>query len=244
MLQEETIEKNKINEFKKLTISEQVLYSIESVTELKEPKEFKEEKEICIIGGLVGDLILTKNIDLIDGKIKVLNNEKTNFAYLNNFMNELDNNYSGKDLNDVLLGFKNNIEKLENAIRNDLIKKSFLKGKKTFGFLRGSQESYGDSNVIMRRNLWTINLALRDNSEPEKKLVFILALLDAINFLKNYFKTSEEYTEKTKRLLELIESNPDVKLVYKKIKNDFASLNIQIDEDHLKEFSRRIEIFQ
>ena len=71
-------ETNEINVFKKLTISEQLMYLIESITHVNESKHFQEKKAHSVIGSLVADLLFLHKLDLTNNKITIIDGEKVN----------------------------------------------------------------------------------------------------------------------------------------------------------------------
>lgn len=210
-------EEKKIEEYKQLTLAEQVLFLIESVTKNNESKDFREKKDDAILGSLVADLELAKKIQVKKDEIIDITVQESKLEYVDEFLEDLAHIGNMKKMKDIIQELRPKVKHLEKALRKELVSKGLLiEERHAMPFMKSIL--YSEDDVLLRRNNLTMKLALRGDSSPTKKMLFIMAILKAINFLPNYFATNEEYEEAEKRLKELIEQNDDVKELYEALK--------------------------
>ena len=212
-----THEENKLEILHHLTITQHLLFLLESIPKKNQSLLFEEIKKYAIIGATITDLMLLKKVALVDNRLEIINSEKTDFSYMNTLLAELQSEEEKKLLMEVIYNYRHEAEVIEEEILKELLEKELLIEKKgLIPFLFPTELRVKDPELaIISRE--SIQKALTKESKPEKEVLYVIAIMDAIYALQKFMDTKEEYEEKKKRLDELLEEEELAKKVYETI---------------------------
>jgi len=213
------VEENNEKDFSHFTITQQLLLLLASVPEKNESLLYKERKKFAIIGAILADTIRMKRAELVQGELMLKNISETNFKYINLFINNMDliNNKNG--LSDLIYRYQYDAGDLEDMVLDELLQDGVLIEKKgRIPFLSPKKLCIKEPelcNQLINR----VQKAFLQESEPDIDMLYILAILHAIQVLQRFIKTESEYNEKIIQVEELIEKNIDVKMIHEAIKS-------------------------
>ena len=206
-------------EFKTMPITEQLLLLVDSETDLNETPKFKDKKHNAIIGSLLADLFLMKKIGLVNNKVLVTTSDTSRINYLNNFLNKLRSLGERKLMEDIIHEVKPLAENVEQDVMKKLLAEEWLVEKKGFIPFISQKELQIESSDFLKALKSTITDILANKQEPDKGHVYLMAILHAINMLKNFNKGGKLGKEEISRLNELMNQEYLTKLLYNAIKN-------------------------
>lgn len=211
------IEEDKEKDFRNFTIAQQLLLLLASIPEKNESLLYKERKKFALIGAILADTIRMKKTEVVQGELMLKNISKTNFNYINSFINNMDliNNKYG--LADIIYRYQYDAGDLEDMILDELLQDGFLIEKK------GRIPFLSPKKLCVKEPELCDQLITRVRKafiqETDIETLYILAILHAIQVLQRFIETESEYNEKIVQLEERINENIDVKLIHEAIKN-------------------------
>lgn len=217
MSQQTKFKQMDINE---LTITEQLLFTLESIRDKENPTILEAKKNYAIMGAALADLFNLKKSGLVNNKIVIKDNKKTDYEYINDLIDKLDSLEKKKLIIDVIFGYQYKGKSIENELLDELIKKGLLIEKRNILPIIGPKEIHVSKNALINLAEDRVVNALSIGSKPEKELIYVLAILDAIDLLPYFIDSKAEIEEKKERLNELMEKENLVKQIHKAIKNE------------------------
>jgi len=217
MSQKTEIKQIDINE---LTITEQLLFTLESLRDTENPTLLEAKKNYAVMGATIADLFNFKKAGLINDKVVILDHEKTNYNYIDDLTYTLDSLRNNKLLIDVIFGYQHKGKDIEHELLDELIQKKLLVEKRNFLPIIGPKDVHVSESAFSNLAKDRVVQALSKDSKPEKELIFVLAILDAIDLLPYFIDSTDLLEEKKQRLYGLMEKEDLAKVIHKAIKNE------------------------
>ena len=212
------IKLKKLEKLQNLSISQQLVFFTKIMAKNKESLLFNDRKKFAIIGALVADLLLKKKAGLVNNKVVIINTEKATLDYLNKLIDYLQSLEDRQYISEIIFKYQEEANQIEDEILHQLIEKELLEEKKGFiPFLFPTELQAKDQEIISQIKT-LIHESLEQKAQPEENTIYLLTIIDAINILRQFFKTKEEYNERKKRLVELMDREYIAKMIYKAIK--------------------------
>ena len=204
-----------------LSISEQLVFLIESTSINKLDNYSKEHYLFAVITGCIADLFLLDKIHFVQGRINLNNNPKKVSDYLTDIMRQILSNREEKSIFYILLAMNyRQMSQIESMIVDDLIDKKLLvrehEGFSIFGksFLHANNEDFRfDLNKILKDGL-------NADEEPPMQIIFLLTLLDGIDLLPILCKSENELNYSRQHLESFIKNDHIAKLLLRAIQNE------------------------
>ena len=209
---------NELEKLQNLSITQHFIFFTEIMANNKESLLFKDRKKYAIIGALVSDLLLKRKAGLVNNKVVITNNEKTTLEYLDKFVAYLQSLEERQYISEIIFNYKEEAKNIENEILNQLLEKDLLVDKKRFMRFLFSTEIQVKNKVLISQIKNLIRESLVKEAHPERKTIILLAIIDSMNILRQFYKTKDEYKRKKKRIEKLMEEENIAKMVYEAIK--------------------------
>ncbi len=225
MKQEIEIKLKKITD---LTITEQLILAFDTLIDLKDPTIIKAKMNQAIIGGTIADLFNLNKAGLVNNKVVLSDDKKTNLTYVNDLIDHLLTLDQKKLMIDIIFSYQHKAKEIKNNLQDELIRQGFLQEKRNFPPLIGPKEIHVSEQQLINNTKKRIVNSLDDDSKPEKEFIYVLAILDAVELLSYFLDTSIELDKKKERLKDLMEEEYIAKLIHDAIQNqpDPESLNM------------------
>ena len=182
----------KLMDINRLTITEQLLFALESIRDEKNPTILEAKKNYAVVGATIADLFNFKKASIIDNEIVLKDNEKTDYDYINDLIDKLDSLENNKLLMDVIFSYQNKGRCIENDVLDELVNKKLLFEQRTFLPIIGPKEIHESETAFSNRIKYQVENALSKTSKPEKKFIYVLAILDAIDLLPYFVESTIE----------------------------------------------------
>lgn len=223
--------RNELIKINNLTITEQLIFLIESLSQIRKLRLSEESKNQAIIGAMVADLFSMNKVGLVNNKVVVTNTEKTQFGFLNRFIDDLQSQDKRKFIIDIIHCYQYKGESIQQDILDTLVEEDLLLETRGLIPFVGSKEfQVRDRDIISKINE-RIQVSLTNDSSLEKESIYLLAILQAIGVLKRFFYTSVDFNEKKKkRLQELMKEEYLAKMIYEAIKQQPESDSLAMVE--------------
>ena len=224
----QTQEKNLANSVLSLSISEQLVFLIESLPENTLDTYYKQHYLFAVIVGVIADLFFQEKITLLNSKISFINTERASLEQLNYMMEKINSIRNEKTIFDILMAMNiQEMSQVESIIINSLIKKKILVRKHEGFFIFGK-------NVIQakidrqRVNLFnTLITALDSTEDPPKQMIYLLTLLFGIDFLPQMIQSKKDLDFHRKHLETIIENDYIAKLLLRAIQNEIKLKDLE-----------------
>ena len=211
-----------------LSISEQFVYLVESLSQNELDEYHRQHFLYATIGSCFADLFVLNKIKLVDNRIVFIDNEKTTYKHINSLIDAINSIHEDKTMFDVMMVLE--IEKmleLESMIKDLLIKKKFLMEKRE-GFLMFGKKVILPMNTEYSKELFeTIRTALESSQDPEKALLYLLAVIKPLDMLPYLYESLKELDFAKKRLESLIEYDHTAKMILRAIENQFKLKDLE-----------------
>lgn len=178
------IVKNNQFEFEKLPITEQLLFILDSETELNRPKLLKDKGSNAIIGALLADLFLMRKIGLFNNKVVVTATTESEIDYIDGFISKLRSTRERMSMKDIIYEEKPLAEGIGQNIRDKLLTEEWLTKKKGIIPFLSQKELQPESKDLLKEVKRKMRFILTEKEEPTKKEIYFLAILQAMNLLK------------------------------------------------------------
>ena len=202
-----------------LTITEQLLFILETLRDKENLTILEAKKNYAIMGAVIADLFNLKKADLENNKMVIIDNTKTEFEYINDLIGKLGSLEKNKLLIDVIFGYQYKGKDIENKLVDELINKKLLVEKRNFLPLIIPKKIEVSEKAFIKDIKEEVVNALSNDLKPKKEFIYVLAILDAIDLLPYFCDSDIEVKEKEIRLNELIGEEHLAKLVHNSIKN-------------------------
>lgn len=221
-------ENNMANSVLSLSISEQLVFLLETLPENKLNEYYRQHYLFAVIVGCIGDLFLQERITLLNSKISFINTEQSSLEQLNYMMNEIRSIRNEKTIFDILMAMTiQEMTHVKSLIVESLIKKRILIRKHEGFFIFGK-------NVVQakierqRGNLFnTLIGALDATEDPPKQIIYLLTLLDGIDFLPQMVQSKKDLDFHRKHLETLIENDHIAKLLFRALQNEIKLKDLE-----------------
>ena len=204
-----------------LPISEQIVFLNESIPQDNTDKKFREHYLFTLISGCIADLFIQNKIHLENNKIILNNNPKKVSKSLTVMMKEILASREEKTILSLLFVMNyNKMSQIENLIAKDLIGKQLLiqENEGALSFSKNSLHAINNELTSEFYNL--VKNGLNDTEKPSEKLIYLLTLLDEIDFLPKLSHSKEELHNTCKHLKSFIRNNHNAKMLLQSIQNE------------------------
>ena len=204
-----------------LTISEQLVFLIQSTSKIDLDYNSREHYLLAVITGCFADLFLQNKINFANNVINLNNNPKQVSDYLTDVMKVILSYRDKKSILYLLLAMNDRqMSNIESKKVKELINKKLLvrehKGVPIFG-----EDSLQAKDTESRFDLYNeLKKDLNSSKEPPMEKTFLLTLLDEINFLPDLFESRREFDISQKNLALFINHDHIAKLLLRAIQNE------------------------
>ncbi len=202
-----------------LPITHQLVFLIETMAKNKDSLLFKDRKKYAIIGASVADLLLKKKARIVNNKVLLETTEERDPEYLSKLLDDIQSSKNSELLSDILYDYQFEADEIEEIIFDELLDNEILIEKKGFIPFLFPSELHVNNPDILKQSSTRIRTSLEKDQNPDRKTIYLLAITDAINFLRQFFQSKEEYKEKKRRLKELMGKEYGARIIYDAIKN-------------------------
>ena len=216
------------NQISSLSISEQLVYLVESTSENNLDDYSREHYLLAVITGCIADLFILNKIHFGSSRIILNNNPKQVSDYLTDIMKKILSTRDEKSIFYILLDMnEQQMSKIESKIVKDLIAKKWLVREHEGPFILGKRYLQANDDEL-RINLYNaLKNDLNANGELPEKVMFLLTLLDEIDFLPKLFESKEELEYCRSHLQINIKHDRIAKLFSREIQNELKFNEIE-----------------
>ena len=164
-------------------------------------------------------MFLLKKAGLVNNKVVLTTSEGTGINYVDGFINKL-RHLDKKDLMENIIHEEKPLsDGVEENILEKLLAEEWLVEKKGFIPFISQKELQIDNSDVLKFIQATITNILANELEPNKEQIYLMALLYAIDRLKNFIKQENLGRQERTRMNELLEQEYVAKLIYNAVKN-------------------------
>lgn len=181
-----------LNQESELTISQEIVYLINSLPQKVIGNFQKENFLLGVLGSSLADLFLMHKIELEANYIKINNYNRTGCEYLDEFLSNLLTIPGNKTILNVLMDYPQNVLQLEDQIKESLVLKGLLP-KKHHGFLffKPKDDNIGD-DYYLKGFISRIKEELITARDIPQTTMFLVIILQGIELLPYMFGSKEE----------------------------------------------------
>ena len=221
--QESSIE----NPLLSLTVSEQLVFLVESTPVNNLDNYSRERYLFAVITGCIADLFILNKIHFENSLICLNNNPQQVSPYLTDIMKEILSNREEKSILNILLSMNSHqMSHIESMIVQNLIDKKLLVRDHDGSFIFGKRFLHTNNNDF-RFNLFDVlKDRLNATKKPPKELTLLLTLLNEIDFLPALFNSPHDLDYSHKHLQTFIKHDNIAKLLARAIQNEMKLKNL------------------
>ena len=221
-------ENDTANSVLSLSISEQLVFLIESLPENTLDAYYKEHYLFAVIIGCLGDLFIKGKITLLNGKITFTNTERSLLDHLNYMMDKINSIRNEKTIFDILLAMNiQEMAQVKSIIITTLIKKKILIRKHEGFFIFGKNMVHAKIDQQQANLFNTLITALDATENPPKQTIYLLSLLDGIDYLPQMIQSKKDLDFHRKHLESLIENDHFAKLLLRGLQNEIKLKDLE-----------------
>ena len=190
------------------TISEEVVYLIQSLSKKMDREFNRDDYYFALIGACLVDLYIRGKIEIVNNRVVAKNFEKFNLPFLDHFFYRLAVTQYKRTVFEVFSNMKKYMRKVDRLLTKDLIKKKLLV-ENSNGFLPFSKNQiYLNSQTEFYELIIRLKASLDTVKEPKKPILYLLTILQAMNLTPYLYRILPDVGYGIKRLELLMKTEP------------------------------------